>query len=115
MLPGVPAISLDTLLALQGDHTKAPSLGASISAHEETPEQKFLDEAQKTPMQRMRDDILRSLGLSEDALAQMPADQRRAAEDKIRQLIEEKLKQGMGVDHAEATAQTPAEALSALI
>jgi pyrroline-5-carboxylate reductase len=57
--------------------------------------QKFLKEAQKTPMERMREQVLGALGLTEEALAQMSRDERRSAEDKIREMIEEKIRQGM--------------------
>lgn len=53
----------------------------------------FLAYAQKTPMERMRDQILKELGYTEESLRQAPADERAAVEDKIRTLIEEKMKE----------------------
>jgi hypothetical protein len=69
----------------------------------------FLEEARKSPMERMREQILEELGLSEDALAQMSPEERRATEDKIRQMIEEKFRQAMGGE--EEPADTNAEAM----
>lgn len=84
-------LSFDNILALQSlGQEEEPSQLTEMSATE-----KFLKEAQKTPMERMREQVLASLGLSEDALSQMPPDERRAAEDKIREMIEEKIRQGM--------------------
>ncbi|MBX3429536.1 MAG: hypothetical protein KF779_08150 [Hyphomonadaceae bacterium] len=84
-------LSFENILALQSvGQEEAPTQPTEMSATE-----KFLKEAQKTPMERMREQVLASLGLSEDALAQMPPDERRAAEDKIREMIEEKIRQGM--------------------
>lgn len=60
----------------------------------------FLEEAQKSPIERMREQILAELGFSEESLAQLPPDEKRAMEDKIREMIEEKFRQGMGVDQA---------------
>jgi hypothetical protein len=73
----------------------------------------FLEEARKDPMQRMREQIMEALGVTEEDLAAMAPDERRAMEDKIRQLVEQKLRQGMGVDNAQA--DSPAEALQDLL
>ena len=83
-------LSFESILSLQSLADEEPAQLTEMSATE-----KFLKEAQKTPMERMREQVLASLGLSEDALSQMPPDERRAAEDKIREMIEEKIRQGM--------------------
>jgi len=49
----------------------------------------FLDYANKTPAQRMRDSILKSMGLSEDDLKSMSPEKRKAVEETIRQRIKE--------------------------
>jgi hypothetical protein len=51
-------------------------------------------------MERMREQILQELGLTEDSLAQMSPEDRRIAEDKIRQMIEEKIRQAMNAGDA---------------
>lgn len=70
----------------------------------------FLEEAQKHPMERLREQIMKELGISEADLAAMAPEERRAMENRIRQLIEEKFRQGMGVENAESG--TPAEMLT---
>ncbi|MBL8545883.1 MAG: hypothetical protein JNL81_05425 [Hyphomonadaceae bacterium] len=83
-------LSFESILSLQSLADEEPAQLTGMSATET-----FLEEARKTPMERMREQVLASLGLSEDALAQMSPDERRAAEDKIREMIEEKIRQGM--------------------
>lgn len=100
---GVLQLSLDALLTLQVEAPKAPAITAL------TAEEKFLAEAQKTPMERMREQVLDDLGLSEGALAQMSPEERRAAEDRIREMIEEKIRQAMGA--TDAPAETNADML----
>ena len=49
----------------------------------------FLDYAKETPAQRMRDAILKSMGLSEEDLKSMTPEKRKAVEETIRQRIKE--------------------------
>ena len=86
-------LSFETLLSLQS--LDQPAL-EEVQAP--TPTQIFLQEAQKSPMERMREQILEQLGLTEDAIDQMPPEERRAVEDQIREMIEQKLREGMGAD-----------------
>lgn len=116
---GAP-ISFESILALQTDHADrdAAAKAAADAAGPATPttaEEKFLDYAQKSPAERMRDDILKSLGLTEDDLANMSPDERAAVEEKIKKLIEEKFRQGMHVDANSESEQTPAAALKDMI
>jgi hypothetical protein len=90
-------LSFANILALQSLIDEEPAQLTEMSAT-----QKFMAEAQKTPMERMREQILEQLGLSEEALAQMSPEDRRVAEDRIRQLIEEKIKQAMNAGDAPA-------------
>ncbi len=91
----VPPISFESFLSLQSlDEAEEPQLTAPSAT------EIFLEEAQKSPMERLREQILAELGLSEESLAQLPPDERRATEDKIRDMMEEKFRQGMGVDQA---------------
>jgi len=91
------ALSFDALLALQGDQPEASEI-ASVAPP--SAEDLFLEEARKSPIERMREQILEALGLSEESLAALPADQRAAVEDQIRELMEEKLRQARGVAEA---------------
>lgn len=90
ILPSSAAVrlSFDNIIALQ-------SLIEPETPKEMSPTEIFLAEARKTPMERMREQILEELGLTEDALTQMSPEERRIAEDKIREMIEEKIRQAM--------------------
>jgi hypothetical protein len=90
------ALSFESVLQLQRLDEPEPTI------EEPSATEIFLEEAQKHPMERLREQIMKELGISEADLAALPAEERRIMEDRIRQLIEEKLRQGMGVDSAEA-------------
>lgn len=51
--------------------------------------QDFLSYANETPAQRMRDAILKSMGLTEDDLKKMTPDQRKAVEETIEKKIKD--------------------------
>jgi hypothetical protein len=76
----------------------APSKTAS------NPEQDFLDLVGKTPAEQMRDQILRSLGVTEDQLKAMDPKERAKIEAKVKELVGEKVqesiekKTGLAVD-----------------
>jgi len=53
--------------------------------------QQFLKLAKMNPWDRMRANILKSMGISEQDLANMSPQQRQAVEDKIRQMIEQQM------------------------
>jgi hypothetical protein len=95
ILPSRSAVELsfENIIAVQSLSDPAPASLTEMSATE-----KFLAEAQRSPTERMREQVLHDLGLTEASLAQMPAEERRVAEDKIRQLIEEKIRQAMNTD-----------------
>lgn len=57
------------------------------------PVEEFLQYARMSPAERMRDAILKELGLSEDGLRDMDAAKRAKAEEMIRQKIQEKISQ----------------------
>lgn len=91
------SLSFENVLALQTIDDSRPQ---ALTAHQPTPEELFLKEAQKSPMERMREQILQSMGMTEESLAQLPPEERRAAEDKIAKMIQEKIKLATGVDKA---------------
>lgn len=103
MLPTNAAnISIDAMLFLQSEDQQTPAIeGPSATDF-------FLAEIQKDPIERMREQIMEELGVSEEDLAQMSPEERRMVEDQISALIEEKLRQGFGADRA---PETQAEAL----
>ncbi len=54
-------------------------------------EDKFLAYARKTPAERFREDLLNSMGLTEEELNAMDADKRKAIEDEITRRMKEKI------------------------
>ncbi|MGX1352541.1 hypothetical protein AB7M49_006150 [Bradyrhizobium elkanii] len=74
---------------LSADATGGSSLGDTV-------EQKFLKYAQMSPMDRMRANILKSMGMSEEDLKNMTPDQRAAVEQKIKELIEQAFQKNAG-------------------
>lgn len=90
--PADSAVLASTRPAASAYETQALAQADEGDASEKVREA-FLAYAQKTPMERMRDQILKELGYTEEILKQAPADERAAVEDKIRKLIEEKMKE----------------------
>lgn len=77
------------------------SSGASFQAvlaavQKSTPEQELDKYLKETPEQRMRESILKQMGISEEQLAAMPPEQRKAIEDKIAHIMKEKMDQAAG-------------------
>ena len=100
-------LSFETILSLQSLDEVEPT-----ALIEQSATQKFLEEARKSPIERMREQIMEELGLTQDSLAQLAPDEKRAMEDKIAKMIEEKLRQGMG---AEQGADTGAGSMIELV
>lgn len=53
----------------------------------------FREEIEKTPMERLREEIMESLGIDEDDLNAMGPEERRAIEEQIARMIAERLTQ----------------------
>jgi hypothetical protein len=109
-LPTVPAAQLgaEALLVLQ-DPARAlaqadPSkpLPTNLNAEpdldslETSAADQFLDYMKKTPEERLRDKILKALGLTEEDVANMSPDERIGLENKIRDIIKETLVKAEG-------------------
>lgn len=88
---GAQVVTPETAVAAQ-------SLGQSDAAQE------FLDYMDKTPEERMRAQILGSMGMTEEELAALPADERKKIEDKIRETIEARIQKDTEEKTAEAAA-----------
>jgi len=88
-------LSFESILELQRIEDPEPAKIEPPSA-----EELFLEEARKNPIERMREQILEALGLTEESLAELPPEEKRAMEDKISKLIEEKLRQANGAEEA---------------
>jgi hypothetical protein len=58
--------------------------------------QQFMDYAKMSPMERMRANILKSMGLTEDDLKKMSPEQQKAVEQKIEQIIKQELQKNAG-------------------
>jgi hypothetical protein len=56
----------------------------------------FMDYAKMSPMERMRAQILKSMGLTEDDLKKMSPEQQKAVEQKIEQIIKQELQKNAG-------------------
>ena len=100
------------LLALQETGAK-DSDGKKVDA-KTSAEDQFLDYMQKSPAERLRDKILKALGVTEDDIKNMTLDERMGLEKKIQELIKESMIKAEGEgepsarDGAAATAVTPA-------
>ena len=88
-------LSFESILALQKIEDPEPTTIEPPSA-----EELFLEEARKHPMERLREQILEQLGITEEELAQLPPEEKRAMEDQISKLIEEKIRQANGAQDA---------------
>jgi hypothetical protein len=58
--------------------------------------QQFMDYAKMNPLERLRANILKSMGLTEDDLKKMTPEQQKAVEQKIDQLIKQELQKNAG-------------------
>lgn len=80
------------------DTIAADSETAEASSDSDTNEfrseaaQTFLDFIGKNPMERMREQILREMGLTEEQLEQLPPEERQKVEEQIASIIEERMK-----------------------
>lgn len=95
-------LSFETVLSLQRLDEPEQTFRAPTAT------ERFLVEARKSPMERLREQILRDLGITEAELAAMPADERRAWEDKIREIIEEKMRRDVGASDTQADSNAEA-------
>ena len=72
--------------------TSGTASGASAGSQADRVKSDFLKWANMTPAQRMRANILSSMGLTEEQVAAMSPKERQKVEEKIREMIEEKLR-----------------------
>ncbi|UGV27828.1 hypothetical protein E0H22_20390 [Rhodopseudomonas boonkerdii] len=75
---------------------------AATQQTEKTVEQKFLDYAKKSPAEKIRDALLKSVGVTEEQLKNMTPEQRREVEQKIADKIKEALQKQ--TDKGESTS-----------
>jgi hypothetical protein len=79
-----------------GSGAAASSVKGGLASKSTDVVQEFLDYARMDPMARLRANILKSMGLTEDDLKNMPPEQQKAVEQKIEQLIREQLEKNAG-------------------
>jgi len=107
--PTIAPVAMDaaTLLALQGDdadkaeRTDDAGLSGANADGESGAVKDFLDYMKKTPGERLRDKILKALGVTEEDLTRMSPDERLAIENKIRDIIKETIVKAEGQGGAE--------------
>lgn len=122
--PTAPPVSLgaEALLALQDAGAAPPqSAPTSLTAETETDDpgpssaDAFLDYMQKTPEERLRDKILKALGLTEDDIKDMTMDERMALEEKIKEIIKETMVKAEGVGEPDAASRGVTESQQFLL
>jgi hypothetical protein len=90
---GAPTALIGASVSGASGVAAAPTVAdASATARDsglDTAVQDFLDYAKKTPAERMRDAILKSMGLTEEDLKAMSPEKRKAVEETIRQKIKQ--------------------------
>jgi len=75
-----------------GSASPYASNGASGSiAGQKTPKEEFLEYARMTPAEKLRESVLRSLGVSEEELKRMDSKERQRIEEQVRELIRQKV------------------------
>lgn len=102
--PTAPPVNLgvDALLALQD--AAAPANASEPAKPSEPVEEdagpsaadQFLDYMRKTPEERLRDKILKALGVTEEDIKSMSPDERVALEEKIKDIVKETMVQAEG-------------------
>lgn len=68
---------------------KTPSTLDAGKPVEKSAEEKFLDYAKKSPAEKIRDALLKSIGVTEEEFAQMSPEQRKEVEQKIADKIKD--------------------------
>lgn len=84
---GSSAITRSSSSTSAGGAAASGNLGET--AQDDSVVQQFLNYAKMSPMERLRANILKSMGLTEDQLKALPPDQQKAVEQKIQQIIQQ--------------------------
>ncbi|MBD9567009.1 hypothetical protein [Ensifer sp. ENS08] len=80
--------------ARDGESTASISAKEGPAASEGSVSDEFLKEAKKSLVEKIREQVLKAMGLTESDLKEMPPEQRQAAEEEIRKAVE----RAMGVE-----------------
>ncbi|WP_139863362.1 hypothetical protein [Bradyrhizobium ivorense] len=92
----VASMKSGSLKKPQDANAGASGQAASGGLAGDSVEQQFLKFAQMSPMDRMRANILKSMGLTEEDLKNMTPEQQKAVEQKIKDLIEQEFQKNAG-------------------
>lgn len=82
--------------ATTGSSPTATSVTNGLDTGGDDVAKQFMDYAKMSPMERMRAQILKSMGLTEDDLKKMSPEQQKAVEQKIEQIIKQELQKNAG-------------------
>src|SRR5262249_61404913 len=74
----------------------ASSVTNGLDTRSDNVVKEFLDYAKMSPMERLRANILKSMGLTEDDLKKMSPEQQKAVEQKIEQIIKQQFEKNAG-------------------
>lgn len=103
-------LNADALLALQEAGAKD---GAGKKQDvKSSAEEQFLDYMQKSPAERLRDKILKALGVTEDDIKDMTPDERLGLEKKIQEIIKETMVKAEGEGEPSARDSITANAVT---
>jgi len=103
----VPFDSND-LLSKKKDGKSGGNFQSVLDAVQSSSPEQELDKYMKmTPEQRMRESILKQMGLTEDQLNSMPPDQKKAVEDKIASIMKQKMNEAQNKSGASGAAGIP--------
>ena len=96
-ISSVTGFSLVTSGAFQPNVSSAGSASAIGAASQgDSVTQDFLDYAKMSPMERMRAEILKSLGLTEQQYKELSPAQQQAVDQKVQQIMMKQLQQNAG-------------------
>ena len=82
--------------ATTGSSPTATSVTNGLDTGGDDVAKQFMDYAKMSPIERMRAQILKSMGLTEDDLKKMSPEQQKAVEQKIEQIIKQELQKNAG-------------------
>ena len=99
-------LPVDAVLFLQTHPGEAEALP------EPSAEDLFLEEMKKSPAERLREQILKALGETEESIAAMPPEQQQAMQEKIAELMKEKLREATGAEAAGDATSAPGQLAS---
>jgi hypothetical protein len=96
-ISSVTGLSPVTSTILPQNVGSAASASASgITSQGDSVVQDFLDYAKMSPMERMREEILKSLGLTDQQFKELSPAQQQAVNQKIEQIMQQQLQQNSG-------------------